>query len=204
MAHRRKKSKKAKPPKERFVARIKRRGRETYALGNTLVNEPRAFPAQAGGLLKRSFRTMWDARGGGFYASGFVLTFVWLEITTFIGEVAASDGVISFFTEQFFEVLLRFSVQSIGNTVQAFIWPVLIIERFGEWAIVFLLAGYFAFAKLFKAPLTEWLFHDAVQEPAEFAKPAEAALSVAALERRDQDSSSSATAPQDGDSGGKA
>ncbi|MBT8083727.1 MAG: hypothetical protein KJN72_00780 [Woeseia sp.] len=160
MAPRHKKPDKKRKPKEPFVARIKRRGRETYALGNTLVHNPRAFPAQAGGLLKRSFRTMWDARGGGFYACGFVLTFIWLEVSTLVDEISASDGVISFFTEQFFEFLFRFSVQSIGNTVQAFIWPLLIIERLGPVSIIPMLVVYFLFSRLLKDPLSNWLFAD--------------------------------------------
>lgn len=145
-------------PKERFVARMRRRGREAYGLGATLVNEPRAFPAQAGGLLKRSFRTMWAARGGGFYASGFVVTFVWLEFRTLLGEIVASDGIGSFFSEQLLEFLLRFSLQSLGNTLQALIWPVLVVARWEAWGVAALLAGALLFGRLLKAPLTDWLF----------------------------------------------
>ncbi len=147
-------------PKERFVARMRRRGREAYGLGATLVNEPRAFPARAGGLLKRSFRTMWAARGGGFYASGFVVTFVWLEFRTLLGEIAASDGIGSFVSEQLLEFLLRFSLQSLNNTLQAFIWPALVIARWEAWGVAALLAGGFLFGRLLKAPLTAWLFDD--------------------------------------------
>ena len=93
MAHNKvKKPKKPKKKKEPFVARMKRRGREAYGLGRTLVKEPRAFPGEFGSLLKRSFRTVWEARGGGFYACGFVGTFIWLELQTIAGEIAGADG----------------------------------------------------------------------------------------------------------------
>lgn len=142
------------------MARLKRRGREARDLGTTLLHEPRQFPAHFLKLLKRSFRTMWDARGGGFYACGFVVTFIWLEITTLVAEISGSDGIVDFFTEQFVEFLFRFSVQSITNTVQAFIWPVLVLEKYGGMGIAGLLLAYLLFSKLLKEPLTDWLFSD--------------------------------------------
>lgn len=174
---------KKKKKKERFFARVRRRLREAYSLGNTLVKNPRAFPAQAGGVLKRMFRTMWEARGGGFYACGFVLTFVWLEITTLIGEVSQSTGVIDFFTEQFVEFLLRFSIQSLGNSIQAFLWPLLIIDYLGPISIALLLAVYLLFARFLKPSLTAWLFDDAV--PASAAKIPESAREVSSSVNQD-------------------
>jgi len=147
-----------KKKKERFVARIKRRGREAKALGTTLVNEPKAFPAEAGGVVKRGLRTMWQARGGGFYAVGFVLTFLYLEARTLVREVGASDGVVSFFTEQAMEFLFRFSIQSIQNTALAFVWPFLVLDAWHEYGLVALAAGYLLFAYVLKDRLTEWLF----------------------------------------------
>ena len=157
-----------KPPKERLVPRLKRRGRETWSLGQTLWHEPRAFPAQAGDMARRGFRRMWEARGGGFYACGFVVTFVALEVLTFIDEVTGSDGIIAFFTEQFWEFIVRFSVQSIGNTVQAFLWPLLVLQELGNYGFLFLISAYALFALLIKDRLTAWLFSpDEVVSPAD-------------------------------------
>lgn len=150
--------KRRKKKKERFVARLRRRGRETVALGSTLVRQPRAFPGEATRLLKRSFRAMWMARGGGFYAVGFVITFLWLELRTIVTEIATSDGVGSFVSEQLVEFLFRFSLQSIGNTVRALLWPLLAIERYEAWGLAVLAAGYLFFDALLKEPLSAWLF----------------------------------------------
>ncbi len=171
-----------KQPKESFVARMRRRGRETKALGHTLINEPRAFPRQAGGLFKRMFRTMWEARGGGFYACGFVISFIWLEINTLIDEIASADGFIEFFTEQFLEFLMRFSAQSITNTVLSFLWPLLVIDRLGPISVALLLAGYLAFARFIKPVLTAWLFDDGMTAAA----PDDAMHSVTASRNKDQ------------------
>lgn len=149
---------KAKPPREKFVARLRRRGRETADLGVTLVNEPKAFPARAGGLLKRSLRTMWHARGGGFYACGFVVTFVWLEVQTIAREIAGADGVVSFLSEQLLEFILRFSLQSLLNTVYALIWPALMLERYELTGVALLVIAWLLFQHVLKGPLTHWLF----------------------------------------------
>ena len=119
---------------------------------------PSASTAPAIRPTKRSFRTMWMARGGGFYAIGVVVTFVWLEIRTIATEIAASDSLAAFFAEELLEFLLRFSLQSIGNSIQALLWPVVVIERYAAWGAVVLGAGFLLFDALLKKPLTAWLF----------------------------------------------
>lgn len=139
---------------------MKNRGRETVSLGRTLKDEPRAFPGQLLRVLKRSFHTVWNARGGGLYACGFVITFIWLEIRTIIAEFAAADGIGAFLSEQLVEILVRVTVQSIQNTVMAFLWPVWVIERFELIGIAALVALYFLFPRLIKEPLNRWLFDE--------------------------------------------
>ncbi|MEX1265826.1 MAG: hypothetical protein WEA08_02815 [Woeseia sp.] len=146
--------------KPSFIARMKNRGRETVSLGRTLKDEPRAFPGQLLRVLKRSFHTVWNARGGGLYACGFVITFIWLEIRTVIAEFAAAEGIGTFLTGQLFEILIRVTVQSIQNTVMAFLWPVWVIERFEYFGIAALVVLYFLFPRLIKEPLNRWLFDD--------------------------------------------
>lgn len=148
------------PPKEGRIARLKRQGRETLSLGQTLLHNPRAFPGEAMRLARRSFRRLWDAHGGGFYACGLVVAFLFLEVETFIQEVSDSDGVVDFFTEQFWEFLLRFSVQSLVNSLIALAWPVMVLDWLGAWSILFLASAYVVFALAIKAPLTAWLFND--------------------------------------------
>ena len=149
-----------KPRKETFVEGLESRLRETANLGHVLVTEPRAFPGAFGRVLKRFARTVWDARGGGLYACGFVVTFLWLEATTLIGELVSSTSLASFFTDQLFEFIFRFTVQSLQNTVAAFIWPLWVIEMSPLWGGLLLAALYFVFPRYIKGPLSEWLFRD--------------------------------------------
>lgn len=118
-------------------------------------------------IAKRGFRAVWSARGGGLYACGFLITFLWLEVSTFAREVASADSIGSFITEQLFEFVIRFTVQSLENTVQAFLWPLPIIEWSPVWGGVFLGGLYVIFRQFLKKPLTDWLFGDDVESEGE-------------------------------------
>jgi hypothetical protein len=130
-------------------------------LGRTLVTEPRSFPAALWVVIRRWIRKVWNARGGGLYACGFVVAFVWLEFTTLVDEFAASDGITGFFGGQLIEFLMRFTVDSIVNTVHAFLWPVHVIRFSPPLGVVFLGALYVVFTYVLQQPLERWLFHDA-------------------------------------------
>ena len=110
--------------------------------------------------LKRAFRAVWSARGGGLYACGFLITFLWLEIATFFGELAAANSVGEFVSGQLFEFVIRFTVQSLENTIYAFMWPLTIIRWSPAWGGLLLGGMYLVFAKFIKQRLESWLFDD--------------------------------------------
>lgn len=146
--------------KQSFLAGMESRLRETANLGQVLATEPRAFPGALGRVLKRFVRTVWNARGGGLYACGFVVTFLWLEATTLVGELVSSGSLAAFFSEQLFEFIFRFTIQSLTNTVTAFLWPFLVIQVSPVWGPAALGVLYLLFPRYLKEPLTQWLFHD--------------------------------------------
>jgi hypothetical protein len=152
--------KKEKPKKPSFAARMAERGREAKRLGVTLRDEPKAFPAQILELVRRSVRTIWDARGGGFYACGFVVTFVWLEIRMLFEDIVEAQSVGDFFTEQLWEMFFRYFSESFINGFLALIWPVYVIEYRAPWGFALLLGMYLVFAGFLKAPLERWLFRN--------------------------------------------
>ncbi len=151
---------KAKPKKPSFFTRMANRGREFVSLGQLLVKQPRAFPTALLQVIRRSVRTIWDARGGGYYACGFVLTFIWLEIRMFVEDIATATGIADFFSEQLLEMLFRYIGESFVNTIKAFMWPVYIIGISPPWGLaVFVLMGVI-FKNFLKAPIEKWLFHE--------------------------------------------
>lgn len=134
------------------------RGRELKALGGVLANDPRSFPSELLILIRRSLRTIWDARGGGLYACGFVITFVYLEIRMFFDEIVTAESVGGYFSEQASELLFKYIGESFQNTISAFMWPVYVIEIHPTWGVVALGVMFYVFPKYLKDPVERWLF----------------------------------------------
>lgn len=133
-------------------------GRDAKHLGRTLSKEPKAFPREVGGILRRSLHRIWKARGGGLYACGFVVTFLILETRMLLSDIIEADSVGSFFSEQAFEMVFRYFSESIVNTVYAFIWPVYVIQFRPPWGLAALAATWFLFDRFLKAWIGQRLF----------------------------------------------
>lgn len=146
--------------KPSYFARMAEHGRDAQYLGRMLRDEPAAMPSEILTRLRRAARTLWQARGGGFYACGFIVTFAWLEVRMFVTEILGADSLGSFVTQQLFEMLFRFLSQSLLNSVLAFIWPVYVIEIRPPWGFALLVSMYLVFAYLLKAPIQRWLFDE--------------------------------------------
>jgi hypothetical protein len=144
------------------MERMKSRGREAKHLGVTLRDEPRSFPAAVLDLMRRSFRTVWKARGGGLYACGFVITFVYLEIRMFVVDIFEAESVSGYITEQAMEMVFKYFGESIRNMIAAFMWPVPILQFEPPWGVLVLVLMFILFGQFLKAPLERWLFRDDV------------------------------------------
>ncbi len=151
---------KRQPDKPSYVKKLGNRAKVVGSLSETLVKEPKAFPKKTAHAMRPWFRKVWKARGGGLYACGFVLTFVYLEASMLIGEIMAATGFVDFFTEQLVELPLRFMGESLKNLISAFLWPVPLLEISPPWGIAILAARYLLLTYLIKEPQEQWLFHD--------------------------------------------
>lgn len=138
--------------------RLKERGSDIADLGRTAIHQPRDVPQKVGGMFGKSVRDMYRARGGGFYACGFVISFLLLEARTLADDLFSSSGVGDFISGQLFEWVLRFALDSLGNTIQALIWPVTVIAWSPPFGIAGLAVGYIVFRQYIKEPLGLWLF----------------------------------------------
>lgn len=154
---------KPQPDKPSYAKRIGDRARTVGSLGETLVKDPKAFPKKTAHAMRPWFRKVWKARGGGLYACGFVLTFVYLEVSMLFGEIVAATGFVDFFTEQLLELPFRFLTESLSNLVAAFVWPVPLLQFRPPLGVGILAVIYVLFVFLVKEPLEKWLFHDEEQ-----------------------------------------
>ncbi|MEX2496913.1 MAG: hypothetical protein WD448_12535 [Woeseia sp.] len=146
-----------KKEKRPFLQGTRERIAATLSLGRTLVEEPRAFPGQLKLQLLQWARATWNARGGGFYACGFVLTFLFLELKLLFTELTSS-GAGGFIAEQLLQLLLRFTVDSLLNTLFALMWPLFILRLSPVGGALLLVAGYFVFTRFLKERFTRLLF----------------------------------------------
>jgi len=99
-------------------------------------------------------------RGGGLYAVGYILTFLFFEAKTLAEEVAESTGIADFLTNQIFEFVIRFATDSLQNMIKAFMWPVYIVELSPPYGAIALGVAFMAFPRYLKKPIEKWLFGD--------------------------------------------
>ncbi len=153
----------ARKRKPGVVERAKQQGRELADLGNTAVNAPRELPSKLGHKFRNFLHAMYTARGGGLYATGFVINFLFLEIQTFIQEVQTSTGVGGFFGDQIIHLIFRFTLQSLVNTIESFLWPLSLIQWSPVFGGVALAAAYIVFNRYIKKRLEALLFSNDLQ-----------------------------------------
>lgn len=124
------------------------------------VSRPDEVPGKAYGWFRRWLGKVWKVRGGGLYASGYILTFLYFELTTVIDEFSDSAGVGDFFSEQIFEFLMRFSADSFINMGKSFMWPVYVVTISPPWGAVALGIGFWLFSAHLDKPVERWLLGD--------------------------------------------
>ena len=135
-----------------------RRLQELAGLFSVLINNPHDFPAALHEFVRKFVRNVWDARGGGLFAIGFVIALVWLEARMLFQDLSNFAGFGDYFGEQLIQFLLRFTFESVLNTFQALLWPVFFIQFYGPWGLAVLVAMFAIFPKTLKAPLERWIF----------------------------------------------
>lgn len=149
---------KKKKDERSFSEKWSERSADAKHLSSTLIKSPKEFPGAAEGVIRRGLRRMWSVHGGGLYSLGFVITFLLLEIRMLIDDLMDLGGFGDFFSEQLLQFVFRFTFESIGNTVQAFIWPVHVIQFDPPWGVIVLGIAFAVFPHTLEVPIEKWLF----------------------------------------------
>lgn len=144
--------------------RLGQSARQISEIGDDLVNRPGVLPGKAHGWFRTWFAKVWKVRGGGLYAVGYALTFAYLEIRSMVSEITEAEGVVDFFTGQIIEFFIRFLSESLMNMIQAFLWPVSLIEVWPPFGAIALGLMFLAFPLVLKKPIERWLFGDKLTE----------------------------------------
>ncbi len=109
------------------------------------------------GWFRDWFRKVWEVRGGGLYACGFALTFLYFEIGSLREDVAQIGSV---FNGELISFLIDFIIDSFMNTIKAFGWPVYAVQTAPPFGAIALGFAFALFPKYIKPLLTRWLFPD--------------------------------------------
>ncbi len=137
--------------------RISESARAAGELGQDIVKQPGVLPGKAHGWFRNWFGKVWKVRGGGLYACGYAATFVFLEIRTIVSEIAETESIGQFFSEQLIEFVFRFLGESLWNMIHALIWPVEIVRLSPPYGAIGLGLAFVAFNKFLRKPVERWL-----------------------------------------------
>ncbi len=132
------------------------------------MNRPRELPRHAEGMLRRWFKNVWAVRGGGLYAVGFAVTFLYLEIFEILTDDLPALFTINILSSEIFELILSFIVDTFMNFLTALIWPAFVVTFAAPWGAIGLGIAFVAFNQFLKAPVERWLESD---EPAAPERP---------------------------------
>lgn len=130
------------------------------ALGRDAVQRPGILPGKVYGWFRKWLRKVWNVRGGGLYALGYVVTFVVLTVQTIVVEIAESSGVSDYVRTQIAEFVTRFAVDSLQNMIKAFMWPVYVVQTYPPYGLIALGAAFFLFPRYLKKHIEKWLFDE--------------------------------------------
>jgi hypothetical protein len=124
----------------------------------------RVLPEKSHGWFRRWFRKVWKVRGGGLYALGFAVTFIYFEVGSLSDDLL---GIGSLFNGQAIEFVIQFFIDSFTNTLKAFIWPVYVVQLAPPWGAVGLGIAFVGFKRYLKSPLEKRMFADAPEASAD-------------------------------------
>lgn len=103
------------------------------------------------------FRKVWKVRGGGLYACGFAIAFLMFEARSLADDIAAVGSV---FDGRAVDFIIELFIDSLKNTIRAFMWPVHVVRFAPPWGAIALGFAFVGFTAFLKKPIEGWLFAD--------------------------------------------
>jgi hypothetical protein len=149
-------------PRKPFGRRVGENIRAAGELGRDAVARPGGLPDKAHGWFRAWFRKVWDVRGGGLYAVGFAIAFLFFEVREAVVEdIPQFVAMNSFFSSELISFGIQFVVDTMINFVRALMWPMYVVTLWPPVGAIALAAGFLLFPRYLKAPIERWLFQDA-------------------------------------------
>ncbi len=130
------------------------------------MNDPRRLPGKAQGWLRAWFRKVWDVRGGGLYAVGFAVSFLYFETSEIVfDDIPRFLAMNNLFSSELIGFGIEVVIDTIFNFVKALIWPVYVVSLWPPVGAIALGLAFVLFPRFLKSPIERWLFGDGEQRP---------------------------------------
>jgi hypothetical protein len=131
--------------------------RDNRTISQFIGDGARVLPGKSHGWFRNWFRKVWKVRGGGLYALGFAVSFLVFEIGSLSDDIL---GIGSLFNGQAVDFIVQLIIDSLTNTIKAFMWPVYAVQITPPWGAIGLGLAFVGFTKFLKAPIERWMFPD--------------------------------------------
>ena len=140
--------------------------RATGEFGRDAIQRPGELPDKAHGAFRNWFRKVWDVRGGGLYAVGFAVTFIYLEFTEIVIEdIPQFIAMNSVFSSEIVGFGIEVLVDTMKNFVMALAWPAFVATFWPPVGAIALGVAFVLFPRYLKPYFERYLFGD--QPPTE-------------------------------------
>ena len=155
------KPKKTAKPKKPFGRRLGEGLRATGEFSRDAIQRPGSVPDRAHGAFRSWFRKVWDVRGGGLYAVGFAIAFLYFEIREIVTEdIPQFIAMNSVFSSELIGFGIQFIIDTMINFIKALIWPVYVVTLWPPAGAVALGVAFILFPRYVKPHIERYLFHD--------------------------------------------
>lgn len=115
-------------------------------------------PDGAHKAFRKWSRKVWESRGGGAYALGFIVMFLYLEIKDILFDDIPTLMNMNVFSSDIVSFAISFIIDTMLNTLYALIWPVWLLQWNGIVGVILLVAIYALYPKFIQQPVEHWLF----------------------------------------------
>ena len=149
-------------PRKSVGRRVGENLRAAGELGREAVARPGGLPDKAHGWFRSWFRKVWEVRGGGLYAVGFAVAFLFFEIReVVIEDIPQFVAMNNFLSSELIAFGIEFLVDTMVNFVRALLWPMYVVMLWPPAGAIALGIAFLLCPRYLKKPIESWLFQDA-------------------------------------------
>jgi len=110
------------------------------------------------GAFRRWCQRVWRSRGGGLYAVGFMISFIYFETIDILFDDVPKVFATNWVSAEAFDFAIEFFIDTFKNMLAAFLWPVFVIRWQAPIGIFVLAAMFYLFPRLVQKPVEHWIF----------------------------------------------